>query len=155
MRKALLVLLITLTSLSFAYGQERTETSAGRDELWIRDLERRLGDAITRMDRAEVSRLLADDFITTGSNSEIGDKAQTLKTLGPYPDIKVSFEIDDINVRLYEGTTAIVTGRDILKFETRERTVKVEYRYTRIYIKREGRWQLVAQHVTQIPDKRQ
>jgi hypothetical protein len=152
----MLIVLLALASASFAYGQSNTAAARGNgDEQWIRDLERRLGDAITRMDRTEVSKLLAYDFISTGSNAEVSDKAQTIASLTPYPDVKISFAIDDINVRLYQGTTAVVTGRDTLKLETKEKSTTITFRFTRVYIKRDGRWQVVAQQVTTIPQGRE
>lgn len=153
MRRTLLIVLLTLASASFAYAQAVQQAAGSSDEQWIRDLERRLGDGITRMDREDVAKIMADDFISVGSNGDVTNKEQTLDTMRPYPNVKISFQIEDTDVRLYEGTTAIVMGRDTLILETKERRAVIDYRFTRVYIKKQGRWQLVTQQVTQLPSK--
>jgi ketosteroid isomerase-like protein len=49
---------------------------------------------------------------------------------------------DDINVRVY-GDTAIVTGRSTAKGKDQYGTMDEQRRWTRVLVRRDGRWQFV------------
>jgi hypothetical protein len=50
-----------------------------------------------------------------------------------------------------EGDTVILTGRFIQRMERNGQTRTMEARYTDTYVKRSGRWQVVASQLTRIP----
>lgn len=47
--------------------------------------------------------------------------------------------------------TAVVTGRSVLKVRYQNQGSSSVFRYTRIYVKRQGRWQAIAQQLTHVP----
>ena len=68
----------------------------------------------------------------------------------PRPPIQ-DFTIDDVSVRAY-GDAAVVTGR------TRASTAanppqSITLRFTDVFIRRDGRWLVVASQATQIPSR--
>jgi ketosteroid isomerase-like protein len=70
---------------------------------------------------------------------------------GPRPPM-TSAEIDVDRVRVI-GDVAVVTGRSVSAGRIDGRDVTVTQRYTDIYVRRDGRWRVVASHGTQVqPD---
>jgi hypothetical protein len=61
-----------------------------------------------------------------------------------------SVKFDEIKVHPY-GETAVVTARSTAKGQDNGKDFSGQYRYTRVYVKRQGRWQLVATQSTRIP----
>ena len=56
-----------------------------------------------------------------------------------------SITTDDVQVRVY-GNAAVETGRSTMDGQDKGKAVPRETRFTRIWIKQEGRWRLVANH---------
>jgi ketosteroid isomerase-like protein len=48
-------------------------------------------------------------------------------------------------VRVY-GNTAVETGRSIMNGQDKGQTVPRDTRFTRVWVKQQGRWRLVANH---------
>ena len=60
-----------------------------------------------------------------------------------------SLVADEIKVRVY-GDTALVTGRSIAKGKDQHGTMDEHRRWTRVLVRRDGRWQFVHFHGTPI-----
>jgi len=106
---------------------------------------------VLRQDVKELDRILAADFIATSGRGEVRNKAQEIDDLTPSSDYAIeSFDVDNINVRLF-GITDVVTGRSVLKVRYKNQSSSSVFRYTRIYVRRQGLWQAIAQHLTQVP----
>jgi ketosteroid isomerase-like protein len=149
MRVAAIIIIITLPISSFA--QTINRNSPNKAEQAIREIERLYRDAVMRQDVTAVGRILADDFIATSSRGELRDKAKEIDDIRPSPDFKMeAFDLDDIDVRSF-GDTAVVTGRSTLRVAFKGQSNTSVFRYTRVYVKRKGRWQVVAQQLTRVP----
>jgi ketosteroid isomerase-like protein len=61
-----------------------------------------------------------------------------------------SLKFDEIKVHAY-GDTAVVTGRSTATGKDNGKEFAGQFRYTRVYVKRQGRWQIVATQATRIP----
>jgi len=69
---------------------------------------------------------------------------------GKFSPERIKYEarqISDLRVRVY-GNTAIVTGRAMQKGVENAKDYSGENRFTRVYVKKEGRWVSVALQVT-------
>jgi ketosteroid isomerase-like protein len=55
-----------------------------------------------------------------------------------------SAKSSDVKVRVY-GKTAVMTGRFNAKGTFKGKTIDVRERYTAVWVKQNGRWQLVAE----------
>lgn len=60
-----------------------------------------------------------------------------------------SLVADEITVRVY-GDTAVVTGRSTAKGKDQHGKLDEQRRWTRVLVRRDGRWQLVHFHGTPI-----
>ena len=97
----------------------------------------------------------ADDVIYTRSAGIVTNKAEIMKSVSnskPTTDPKTTYSAEDVTVHDY-GETAVVafqlvarTERSDGKFETSN------YRNTGTFLRRKGRWQVVAWQSTKMPD---
>jgi ketosteroid isomerase-like protein len=55
-----------------------------------------------------------------------------------------SGQSDDVRIRVY-GNTAVMAGRFTAKSKFKGSAIEVRERYTAVWIKKQGRWQLVAE----------
>lgn len=116
----------------------------------VRRLERAWLDAYERRDVEAMNRIVADDFTITFPGGEIQSKAQVVSSLkgsaGPSP----KFYTEDVRSRAY-GDTVILIGRVIAEWEQAGKKVREQSRYTDTYVRRQGRWQVVASHLSNVP----
>jgi ketosteroid isomerase-like protein len=127
--------------------------SAGEIEQAIKALENRYAEAVRRQDVAALEELLAEDFMATSSRAEMRDRAAEVADVKGSPDFVLeAFDLDDMKVRSY-GDAAVATGRSILKVKYRGQSNTSEFRFTRVYVRRNGKWQVVAQQLTRLPQK--
>jgi len=56
-----------------------------------------------------------------------------------------SITTDDVQVRVY-GNTAVETGRSTMIGQDKGQIVPRDTRFTRVWVKQQGRWRLVANH---------
>jgi ketosteroid isomerase-like protein len=110
----------------------------------IRELERQRFRAMERVDVATLNRILSDDLIYTHANGLQQTKAELIGVLGSgdmkYESITPS---DDIRVRIF-GQAAVVTGRASIKIKARGEEESFSICYLDVYVKQDGRWQMVA-----------
>ena len=124
-----------MTATVSALGQE------AEDEL--RQLEDKIADAVVRRDIAFVARVWAEEFVYTGVRGEVKTKTDILAELRA-GDLQFDvLKFDDVRVRVY-GDAAVATGRATTKGRSKQGEISGEFRYTRVYVKRLGAWQLVA-----------
>ena len=147
MRWTLVIAVLTLTLTSIALGQEQ---SANRDqrssvEQAIRQLDNERIQAQVGADAAALERIYADDFIGVGPSGTVRTKAQVISdfTSG---DLKFqSITTDEVQVRVYENT-AVETGLSTMVGQDKGKAVPRDTRFTRVWVKQQGRWRLVANH---------
>jgi len=118
----------------------------------IRQLMKERDEAIQKADTAAIDRIYADDYMSTNSTALVRTKAQVLDDLKSGALKVESITSDDINVRPF-GDTAIVTGRTTMKAQDRGQQTSGQSRFTQVYVKRNGRWQIVAFQMTRIPQQ--
>jgi ketosteroid isomerase-like protein len=148
-KKLCLALVMVLATAAFGFSQTPVKS---KEEQEVREMERRLSDALTRLDKTALLNIMADEYISTDSRSIVANKEEQINSFQLPAGVTLkSFDLEDVNVRIFEGITAVVTGRDTLRLNFKGQDVNLPFRYTRIYLKRQGKWQLIAQHVTEIP----
>jgi ketosteroid isomerase-like protein len=149
---------IALTVVGSAKSEDRDDLRAERE---IRELEAEFGRAVVNGDRAFYERVLAADFTHTSHSGQFKTRAQWLaenkfdnRPGHPQPGKTYyeAFEVDDLAVRVY-GETAVVTGRSTPKGRTAKgEPIRGRYRFLRVWVKRDGRWQAVAFEGTRIAE---
>jgi uncharacterized protein (TIGR02246 family) len=117
----------------------------------IRTLEAKLNDAVIRADLAFFDRVFAVDFTHTNHTGAFRTKAQWLANHKPGAKSPYdSFDTEDLAVRVY-GDTAVVTGRSVPKGrDSKGQAITGRFRFTRVWVRRDGRWQVVAFQSTRI-----
>ena len=120
-------------------------TPSENPEPAIRKLVTERDQAIQGADVATIDRIYADDYISTSSSGLMRTKAQVIEDFKSGALKIESISSDDVNVRQH-GDTVIVTGRMTSKGKDRDREVSGENRFTQVYVRKNGRWQLVAFH---------
>jgi uncharacterized protein (TIGR02246 family) len=147
MKWTLVIAVLTLTLTSIALGQEQSANSDQRSsvEQAIRQLDNERIQAQIGADAAGLDRIYAADFIGVGPSGRVRTKPQVISdfTSG---DLKFqSITTDDVQVRVY-GDTAVETGRSTMIGQDKGQTVPRDTRFTRVWVKQQGRWRLVANH---------
>jgi ketosteroid isomerase-like protein len=160
MKRLIVVLIagIAATAVGSARSEEQPNTRAERE---IRALEAQFGQAVVAGDRAFYQRVLAPDFTHTSHAGKFKTRAQFLaenKFENPQQKVaapKTTYEaldVDDLEVRIY-GETAVVTGRTTPKGRTAQGTpMRGQYRFLRVWVQRDGQWQIVAFQGTRIAE---
>jgi hypothetical protein len=100
--------------------------------------------------RAELERLVADDYRLFGSDGTAQTKEQFIADFtSPTFDID-PFTIEEFDARIY-GDTAILTGRVALSGTSSGNRFTVNLRFSDLWVKRDGQWQVVFAQTTRIP----
>jgi hypothetical protein len=145
MRCAALTLAIALAAGGEALAQAPLDDVVRQ----VLDLERVRFAADLRADAVALDSLLADDMTYGRSSGAVDTKAEYLRSLGATgPYALDSLVPVDLAVRVF-GEAAVVTGRLIVKL--RAQPAPYAIRFTDVWARRGGRWQLVAFQATRLP----
>jgi len=60
-------------------------------------------------------------------------------------------DLDDLQARVY-GDTAVVTGRSTQKGKAYGQDAAGQYRFTRVYVRQDGKWKAVAFQSTKVAE---
>ena len=151
MKLILLVAVVAITSSSFAFGQPKdpSKKQSGNAEQTLMRIEQEMTDALIKGDASASERYLADTYTFTAPDGDVMDKARSIADLKS-GDLKFESSIlDDMKVQVY-GDTAIVTYTSTDKGAYKGKDLSGRYRWTDVFVKRGGNWQLVAGHGARI-----
>ena len=132
-------------------GQSAEPTSpASRERESIReilDLERQSKDAAVQRNPEFSQRTLAEDYMAITPLGQVITKGDTIAARRSGQLRYESIEINDVVVRLY-GNTAIVTARANVKGVDLGEEFNGAYRFTRVWVRRNGRWLAASYQAT-------
>src|SRR5262249_18289587 len=100
-------------------------------------------------DVAFLERLYAKELRITGTNGSVIDRTTDINGFASGAIKPESIERSDMRISVY-GDAAIVSGRDDVKGRYNGVGGGGAVRFTHVYVRREGRWQLVASQGTWI-----
>ncbi len=119
------------------------------------DVEEQLVALMREIDRAHqtpdavtLERIWADDYVLTDYRGTVKERAQALAEWKAGEHRYGSYVSDDIRVRAY-GDAAVVTAR-VTRASLSDPQNVGQFRHTRVFVRRHGRWRLVATQVTPI-----
>jgi ketosteroid isomerase-like protein len=115
----------------------------------IKKLENERIQAGVRKDIAFIDAATAAEYVQIDWDGKVLDKAATLARIKSSNIQLQSNTIDEINVRVY-GDTAVVHGLATRKGTMDGKDISTAVRYTRVYVNREGRWQVVQFEQTRV-----
>jgi uncharacterized protein (TIGR02246 family) len=106
--------------------------------------------ALVRRDVATLARIWSDDYTFTNPQGRLLSKKERLANFTSRATALAGIENEgDVHVRVY-GNTAVVTTRATLLGRYSGQASSGAYRSLHVWMKRDGRWQLVANQVTRI-----
>ena len=133
-------------------GEQVATTPSAEQELI--SLDKSWGEAGLKGDTAVLERILADDFIGN-SPTGVATKAQNIaeaKTNAPNIT-NATYVADEYTVRLLDPNTAVMTHRATEKGLNKGKEYNDQHRSMHVWVKRDGRWQVVASQASPIPPK--
>jgi quercetin dioxygenase-like cupin family protein/ketosteroid isomerase-like protein len=121
----------------------------GPVEAALIQMQRVMADAIVKGDMATFNRIVAPDWILTAPNGMVQTREEAMADLRSGALKFESMVPSDLKVRVY-GDTAVVTGRTTDKVSYKGTDLSGDYRFTDVFVNRDGRWQLVSTQVTRV-----
>jgi ketosteroid isomerase-like protein len=126
--------------------------------------EAQLAEAKRALDLGTIDRMYADDLVLTGvmgeptcSKTAVIDEvkrgiAERARATGQ--PLEMSAENEDMKV-VRHGDTAIANYRFVVKVSGPAMDVSRRYRATNVWMKQDGRWQIIAAHMSFVLDRTQ
>jgi len=139
------VLALALTSIVMAQEQSTAGTQRSNIEQVIRQLDGERIQAQIGADTVALDRIYADDFIGVGPSGTVRTKKQVILDFTSGTLRFQSITTDEVQVRVYENT-AVETGLSTMDGQDKGKTVPRNTRFTRVWVKQQGFWRLVANH---------
>lgn len=109
-------------------------------------------DAMVKTDMKACERILGDDYVGTDPEGHVFSKSDAIAGLKSGEEVITSAATDELKISVY-GNTAVVTGRYTAKGKSKGKEWSGPYRFTNTWVKREGRWQVVADQWAKIATK--
>jgi len=116
----------------------------------IVDMERQAKEATLHRDAEFTQRTLADDYVAITPLGQVTTKKEAISVRRSGQLRYEAMNVTDMVVRIY-GDTAIVTARADVKGHQLGEDFSGPYRYTRVWVRRDGRCQTVSYHDTVPP----
>jgi len=113
------------------------------DERALLRLEDDWASALVKRDRVTFERLLAAGFVYT-ENDQIMDRRAVLNSVVGGSDTVAAAHNDSMVVHHFGPVTAVVTGWLVVAGRGANGQFQRRYRFTDTWVKRGGRWQIVA-----------
>jgi ketosteroid isomerase-like protein len=105
--------------------------------------------AMLHADVTALDSLLADDVTIYWGDGTVDNKRSALELFRSGQLRYSQFDYEDTRVRLY-GDTAVVTGNARVRYRSAGRTYSSLGRVTRMYVRQDGKWRMVASQTTRI-----
>lgn len=96
-----------------------------------------------------LDRILATDWMLTHSDGRVQQKADYLEELRTRNRSNQGIDNEDVKLRRY-GATAVVTGTSVQSGISNGQPWSGRFRFTRVWVKRDGGWVMVASHSSRI-----
>jgi ketosteroid isomerase-like protein len=146
-KNALAIALLALLSLCLAAGQQRSGANSVEDQ--IKKLEQDWAQAVVKEGAASVDQYEANDIVTTDPTGRVAGKTEDKTDLSS-GDYKIqSEELSDLKVQVY-GNTVVATATNAMKGTYKGHDLSGKYRLTDTWVKRSGKWQVVASQYTKV-----
>lgn len=113
------------------------------------ELERGWNDAFYRKDIAFIEKVLADEFVATYDDGSRGDRAKELALATSFNQQVESAVQEDFTVKVYGNTAVVWFTLRLTGMRQGERT-ELSFRYTDVFVMRDGRWQCVSTQSTRV-----
>jgi ketosteroid isomerase-like protein len=116
----------------------------------IEDLEEKLQHAMLASDVSVLDELIADDLVWTMHTGQVASKQDDLEAHRSGIFRFTKLEISDRQIHPYSDDCTVVTLKAEMAGILNGQPFSEAYRFTRVWVKRQDRWQIVAGHVSQL-----
>jgi ketosteroid isomerase-like protein len=123
---------------------------AGNEQTII-DLDKKRMSAMAQKDIATLNELIADDLIYTHSSARLDTKQSLIGNMESGSTVYTSVVPSDVKAQDL-GDTVVLTGSCRISVNSGGRANSFGVRFTDVYAKRSGRWQMVTWQSTRLPD---
>jgi|GraSoiStandDraft_4_1057263.scaffolds.fasta_scaffold293957_1 ketosteroid isomerase-like protein len=127
-------------------------TAASNAEQTLKSIEQEMLTAVLKGDISANERYLAHDVVFTGPDGEVLDRTRLNADLKSGALKLQSSTFNDMKVRVH-GDTAVVTYGTTDKGTYKGKDISGQFRWTDVFERRNGNWQVVATHGSQIQKK--
>ena len=138
---------VTLAALMVSAHVARLDAQTPRLEDSVRALESQRAQALLKADTVALSQLVADDFIEISRFGTLRTKADNMREIVSGTLKLTSVRYDSLSVRIY-GDVAVLQGIADNTGIFRGFPFTGKIRYTRVFVRRDGRWRAVAMQQT-------
>jgi len=153
MKRTTLYIAVTVTFLSFAFGEAQQESTDKKSEQEVRNMIESYRTALLRRDIPALEKIWADDYVFVNASGEVLTKAQRLANVKSGGTTLESInEEENITVRVYQNS-AVATSRVTIKGQYGGQPTSGQYRSTHVWVKGPAGWQLVSNQLTALPPK--
>jgi ketosteroid isomerase-like protein len=144
------LLLVLHLGVAVAASAAEPERTLSRAEKGLRDAELKRFDALVAADMDALGQMMADELTFTHATGVLQTKAELMKDLASGALRYRKAEVVEQHIRIH-GVIGIING--VVKFSATIAGTdrELNLRYTGVYVRRVGRWQLLAWQSTQMP----
>ena len=147
-RRILAVVLAMAMACAAVSGTQQSQPVRSDQDILIQ-LEHDWDAAFHRHDAAFIDRILAEEFIVTYDNGVRADRTVELQLATSLNENIESSTLDEFIVKEF-GNTAVVWFTLHLVGPIKGERVQTDYRFTDVFVLRDGRWQCVSSQSTKI-----
>jgi len=149
------VLLIAAHTLALSQTNDKKPDAAKASnssvEQELMKLEKDKAAAAVKGDTTRLDRHTAASYIGTDPSGGVNDKATMIADAKSGSPKFETLDLDDMSVRLAGTDAAVVTGRATIKGKLKSgMDISGQYRFTDVWVKLEGRWQLAAWQASKV-----
>lgn len=117
------------------------------------DMERQWAEVDVKYDATVLENILANDFLGTSTEGKLYNKSQAM-TKEEHPAVKMlSNHLNDVKVRFF-GNVAVLHGSETFRRKAGEKIETGTYIWTDTWLRRNGRWQIIAAQDMLAPEKK-
>ena len=114
------------------------------------DLDKKRMQAMAKKDVATLEAVLADDLVYTHSSARLDTKRSLIDAMVSGATVYTGVEPSDVKAQDL-GDTVVLTGIAQIKVVSNGTPNAFSVRFTDVYTKRDGRWQMVTWQSTRLP----
>ena len=141
---------ITLAWIGVIYAAPAQQPSTTESERYIKESERQWAESVANGDVTVIERILSDDFLGVDPEGNLYEKSKMVADTREAPKRFVSNHLNDVKVRFY-GETAVAQGNESWVRRSGS-PLRGRFVWTDTWIRRNGKWQIVAAEDLIAPD---
>jgi ketosteroid isomerase-like protein len=155
MKNQNLTCLFVITTLACVLPSLAQAAGKGDVTSAVRAMEDKWETAIGKKDATTIQGMMADDFVGVSSKGKRTGKALVLSQVKKDTDTYTSTRNSNVKVSVMGSNVAIAIGDAVEKGKGKDgQSFDRTYRWTDTWMERNGKWQCVGSHVSQISGSR-